>query len=58
MWEILFDLVLLLSAAVLLGVALLLFTIGLEFSWQRLRRTGKAGLVGGSAEVEHDSPKR
>ena len=34
-----------------LGVALLLFTIGLEFSWRRLRRTGKAGLGGGSLQV-------
>jgi CPA2 family monovalent cation:H+ antiporter-2 len=34
-----------------LGVALLLFTIGLEFSWRRLRRTGAPGLVGGSAQV-------
>jgi CPA2 family monovalent cation:H+ antiporter-2 len=34
-----------------LGVALLLFTIGLEFSWRRLRRTGKAGLLGGSIQV-------
>ncbi len=34
-----------------LGVALLLFTIGLEFSWSRLRRTGKTGPVGGSAQV-------
>jgi CPA2 family monovalent cation:H+ antiporter-2 len=34
-----------------LGVALLLFTIGLEFSWRRLRRTGKEGLLGGSAQV-------
>lgn len=93
MWPILFDLVVLLSAALLLGaiaerlrqsallgyllagtllgpnalkliestsevdalaelgVALLLFTIGLEFSWRRLRRTGKPGLMGGSAQV-------
>ncbi|MCZ6837168.1 MAG: cation:proton antiporter [Planctomycetota bacterium] len=34
-----------------LGVALLLFTIGLEFSWRRLRRTGKAGLGGGSLQI-------
>ena len=26
-----------------LGVALLLFTIGLEFSWRRLRTTGRLG---------------
>ncbi|MCH7546441.1 MAG: cation:proton antiporter [Planctomycetes bacterium] len=34
-----------------LGVTLLLFTIGLEFSWKRLRRTGRFGLFGGSAQV-------
>lgn len=34
-----------------LGVALLLFSIGLEFSWQRLRRTGAAGLLAGSLQV-------
>jgi len=34
-----------------LGVALLLFSIGLEFSWSRLRRTGAAGLGGGSLQV-------
>jgi len=34
-----------------LGVALLLFTIGLEFSWQRLRRLGVAALGGGAAQV-------
>ena len=34
-----------------LGVALLLFTIGLEFSWRRLRRTGRTGLLGGAAQV-------
>lgn len=34
-----------------LGVALLLFTIGLEFSWRRLRRTGSTGLGGGTAQV-------
>jgi K+:H+ antiporter len=34
-----------------LGVALLLFTIGLEFSWQRLRRLGAAALGGGAAQV-------
>jgi len=34
-----------------LGVALLLFTIGLEFSWQRLRRLGTAALGGGSLQV-------
>jgi CPA2 family monovalent cation:H+ antiporter-2 len=34
-----------------LGVALLLFTIGLEFSWGRLRRLGPAALFGGAAQV-------
>ncbi len=34
-----------------LGVALLLFTIGLEFSWTRLRRLGPAAFGGGSAQV-------
>lgn len=34
-----------------LGVALLLFTIGLEFSWGRLRRMGKTALGGGIAQV-------
>ncbi len=34
-----------------LGVALLLFTIGLEFSWARLRKLGPAALGGGSAQV-------
>lgn len=34
-----------------LGVALLLFTIGLEFSWHRLRRLGGAAFVGGIAQV-------
>jgi K+:H+ antiporter len=34
-----------------LGVALLLFTIGLEFSWQRLRKLGAAALGGGAAQV-------
>jgi K+:H+ antiporter len=34
-----------------LGVALLLFTIGLEFSWRRLRRLGAAALGGGSLQV-------
>ena len=34
-----------------LGVALLLFSIGLEFSWSRLRRTGAAGLGGGTLQV-------
>lgn len=34
-----------------LGVALLLFTIGLEFSWGRLRRLGITALKGGSLQV-------
>ncbi|MHC5023621.1 MAG: cation:proton antiporter [Planctomycetota bacterium] len=34
-----------------LGVALLLFTIGLEFSWRRLRQLGSAALVGGTLQV-------
>lgn len=39
------------SALAELGVALLLFTIGLEFSWRRLRRLGPAALGGGTAQV-------
>ncbi len=34
-----------------LGVALLLFTIGLEFSWRRLRGIGAIGLGGGALQV-------
>ncbi len=34
-----------------LGVALLLFSIGLEFSWRRLRAVGKIGGVGGTLQV-------
>ncbi|MDK2971422.1 MAG: monovalent cation:H+ antiporter-2, family [Candidatus Sumerlaeota bacterium] len=34
-----------------LGVALLLFTIGLEFSFQRLRALGKAALIGGAIQM-------
>ena len=34
-----------------LGVALLLFTIGLEFSWRRLRRIGAIALGGGTVQV-------
>ncbi len=34
-----------------LGVALLLFTIGLEFSWQRLRTIGPIALGGGTLQV-------
>ncbi|MGB0953605.1 MAG: cation:proton antiporter [Planctomycetota bacterium] len=39
------------SALAELGVALLLFTIGLEFSWSRLRGLGRAALGGGAAQV-------
>lgn len=39
------------SALAELGVALLLFTIGLEFSWQRLRSLGAAALGGGTAQI-------
>ncbi len=34
-----------------LGVVLLMFTIGLEFSWRRLRSVGRIALGGGSAQV-------
>ena len=34
-----------------LGVALLLFTIGLEFSWPRLKGLGIAALGGGAAQI-------
>ena len=34
-----------------LGVALLLFTIGLEFSWRRLRSIGPIALFGGTLQV-------
>lgn len=34
-----------------LGVALLLFSIGLEFSWRRLRAVGKIGGVGGTLQI-------
>jgi len=34
-----------------LGVALLLFTIGLEFSWRRLRSIGSIALGGGTLQV-------
>jgi len=34
-----------------LGVALLLFTIGLEFSWSRLRESGPVALFGGSIQM-------
>lgn len=34
-----------------LGVALLLFTIGLEFSWRRLVRLGKVAFIGGPLQI-------
>ena len=34
-----------------LGVALLLFTIGLEFSWSRLRELGSGALFGGAIQI-------
>lgn len=34
-----------------LGVALLLFTIGLEFSWRRLRKMGAIALGGGTLQI-------
>lgn len=34
-----------------LGVALLLFTIGLEFSWKKLKSLGAVALIGGGAQV-------
>ncbi len=34
-----------------LGVALLLFTIGLEFSWRRLRQFGRVAVLGGCAQI-------
>lgn len=34
-----------------LGVALLLFTIGLEFSWKRLKSLGVAALAGGALQM-------
>ncbi len=34
-----------------LGVALLLFTIGLEFSWRRLRNIGPMALGGGTLQI-------
>jgi CPA2 family monovalent cation:H+ antiporter-2 len=39
------------SAMAELGVTLLLFTIGLEFSWRRLRAVGPIALGGGSLQV-------
>ncbi len=34
-----------------LGVALLLFTIGLEFSWDRLKKLGPVALAGGTLQI-------
>ncbi len=34
-----------------LGVALLLFSIGLEFSWRRLRALGRVALLGGALQI-------
>ncbi|MGE5609263.1 MAG: cation:proton antiporter, partial [Bacillota bacterium] len=34
-----------------LGIGLLLFTIGLEFSFRHLRRLGRVGLIGGTLQV-------
>ena len=34
-----------------LGVSLLLFSLGLEFSWSRLRRLGTKALVSGLAQI-------
>ncbi|WP_432798326.1 cation:proton antiporter [Poriferisphaera sp. WC338] len=34
-----------------LGVALLLFTIGLEFSWKRLTSMGKIAFIGGALQI-------
>ncbi len=39
------------SALAELGVALLLFAIGLEFSWTRLRHMGKSAIFGGVGQV-------
>ena len=39
------------SAFAELGVSLLLFTIGLEFSWPKLKKLGFAALGGGAAQV-------
>ena len=39
------------SAIAELGVALLLFTIGLEFSWRRLRTIGPIAIGGGTLQV-------
>lgn len=34
-----------------MGVALLLFSIGLEFSWKRLLKMGRVALLGGSVQI-------
>ncbi len=34
-----------------LGVTLLMFTIGLEFSWSRLRRLGRTAVVSGTGQI-------
>ncbi|QDU35617.1 Inner membrane protein YbaL [Poriferisphaera corsica] len=34
-----------------LGVALLLFSIGLEFSWTRLKQLGKTAFIGGALQI-------
>jgi len=34
-----------------LGVALLLFSLGLEFSWRRLRQLGASALLGGTGQI-------
>ena len=39
------------SALAELGVALLLFAIGLEFSWSRLRSMGRSAILGGVGQV-------
>ncbi|MCB0827004.1 MAG: cation:proton antiporter [Armatimonadetes bacterium] len=39
------------SAIAEVGVALLLFTIGLEFSWKRLIKMGRTGLLGGVVTI-------
>jgi len=39
------------EAVAQLGVALLLFTIGLEFSWRRLKAFGRLASVGGTLQV-------
>jgi CPA2 family monovalent cation:H+ antiporter-2 len=41
----------LVEVAATVGVALLMFTLGLETSFSQLRQTGKAGLLGGVVQV-------